>query len=94
MHATDIRLKFDNLALTGPRQSPLTPEEAADHAAAAKNMSQMWATFARTSRPGVPGQPTWPAYDLQSRATMMIEARCHVANDPYPNERQVWTEIG
>ena len=72
----------------------LTPEEAADHAAAAKNMSRMWATFARTSRPGVPGQPTWPAYDLQSRATMMIEARCHVAKDPYPNERQVWTEIG
>jgi para-nitrobenzyl esterase len=94
MHAMDIRLKFDNLALTEGRQPSLTPEERADHEMAAKNMSRMWATFARTSQPAAPGQPAWPAYDLQTRATMMIAARCHVANDPYPDERKVWTEIG
>ena len=94
MHAMDIRLKFDNVALTEGRQPSLTPEERADHEMAAKNMSRMWATFARTSQPAAPGQPAWPAYDLQTRATMMIAARCHVANDPYPEERKVWTEIG
>ena len=94
MHAMDIRLKFDNLGVAPSRQPPLTSEEAADHALAAKNMSRMWATFARTSQPAAPGQPAWPAYDLQTRATMMIEAHCHVANDPYPAERQAWTEIG
>lgn len=89
----DIRLKFDNLAVADARRPPLSAEEAADHAMAAKNMSRLWATFARTSQPAAPGQPEWPAYDLQKRATMMIEARCHVANDPYPGERQVWTEL-
>jgi para-nitrobenzyl esterase len=92
-HAMDIRLKFDNLAPAEARMRSLTEEEHADHVLAAKNMSRMWASFARTSQPAAPGQPSWPAYDLDTRATMMIAARCHVANDPYPAERQVWADI-
>jgi para-nitrobenzyl esterase len=92
-HAMDIRLKFDNLAPSEQRVRSLTQEEYADHALAAKNMSRMWASFARTSQPAAPGQPSWPAYDLNTRATMMIAARCHVANDPYPAEREVWADI-
>ena len=92
-HAMDIRLKFDNLAPSESRIRSLTGEESAEHAMAAKNMSRMWATFARTGQPAAPDQPTWPAYDLNNRATMMIAARCHVANDPYPNERKVWEGI-
>jgi len=94
MHAMDIRLKFDNLAAAEQRQRSQTPEEHADHEMAAKNMSRMWAAFARSSQPSAPGQPAWPAYNLQNRATMMIASRCHVAEDPYAAERQVWTEIG
>ncbi len=93
MHAMDIRLKFDNVDVAEARQRSLTSEEHADHLLAAKNMSQMWAAFARGSQPAASGQPAWPAYDLQTRATMMIAARCHVADDPYPAERQVWSEI-
>jgi para-nitrobenzyl esterase len=93
-HAMDIRLKFDNLAPAESRMRSLTQEEHADHVLAAKNMSRMWASFARTSQPAAPGQPFWLAYDLDTRATMMIAARCHVANDPYPAEREVWAEIG
>jgi para-nitrobenzyl esterase len=92
-HAMDIRLKFDNLAPAESRIRSLTEEESADHVLAARNMSQMWASFARTGQPRAPEQPAWPAYDLQTRATMMIAARCHVADDPYPNERKVWEEI-
>jgi para-nitrobenzyl esterase len=94
MHAMDIRLKFDNVAASQGRLPPVSPEEAADHAQAAKNMSGLWATFARTSQPAAAGQPEWPRYDLQTRATMMIAARCHIAYDPYPAERQIWSEIG
>jgi para-nitrobenzyl esterase len=93
-HAADIRLKFDNMASTEFRQPPLSSQEEGDHELTAKNMSRMWTNFARDGQPAAPGQPHWPAYDLQSRATMMICARCHVANDPYPEERKVWTEIG
>lgn len=93
MHAMDIRLKFDNLAAAERMAPSLTPEEHADHEKAARNMSQMWATFARTSQPAATGQPSWPAYDLRSRSTMYIAAHCHVADDPYPTERQVWADI-
>jgi para-nitrobenzyl esterase len=93
-HAMDIRLKFDNLEPAEARRPSLTPEEHAEHEMAAKNMSRMWAAFARTSQPAAPGQPAWPAYDLQTRAAMMIAARCHVANDAYPGEREAWGRIG
>jgi para-nitrobenzyl esterase len=93
MHAMDIRLKFDNVAASEARTPSLTPEERAEHEKAAKNMSQMWAEFARSSQPSAPGQPDWPAYNLDSRATMVIAAHCHVALDPYPTERQIWAEI-
>ena len=63
-HAMDIRLKFDNLAPSESRIRSLTDEESADHVLAAKNMSRMWASFARTGQPRAPDQPTWPAYDL------------------------------
>lgn len=92
-HAMDIRLKFNNLAPAESRMHSLTPEEHADHVLAAQNMSRMWASFARTGQPAAPDQPSWPAYDLDTRATMMIAARCHVANDPYPAEREVWAEM-
>jgi para-nitrobenzyl esterase len=94
MHAMDIRLKFDNV-VEGEAGRPLqSPEEAADHHLAAKNMSRFWAAFARTSQPTAPGQPAWVPYDLQQRATMMIGPHCHVANDPYPAEREAWTGMG
>lgn len=93
MHAMDIRLKFDNVGISESRTPSLTPEERAEHEMAAKNMSRMWASFARTNQPRAAGQPSWPAYDLQTRSTMMIAARCHVANDPYPAEREVWSAM-
>jgi len=92
MHAMDIRYKFDNVGLS-PAGRGQSAEEAADHELAAKNMSRLWAAFARTGTPAATGQPAWPAYDLRLRATMMIAARCHVANDPYPEERRVWETL-
>ena len=65
-HAMDIRLKFDNLAPAESRIRSLTEEESADHALAARNMSQMWASFAHTGQPRAPEQPAWPAYDLKT----------------------------
>ncbi|MEY4762853.1 MAG: hypothetical protein RLZZ200_2709 [Pseudomonadota bacterium] len=94
MHAMDIRLKFDNVASSDRMAPPLSPEERADHEKAGKNMSGMWAAFARTGKPAAAGQPTWPAYDLVTRSTMYIAANCHVANDPYPTERRIWEDIG
>ena len=60
---------------------------------AAHNMAELWSTFARTGKPAAKGQPEWPAYTAQTRATMEIDAECKVANDPYPLERKLWERL-
>jgi para-nitrobenzyl esterase len=56
-------------------------------------MSEMWSTFARTGHPGAKGQPKWPAYTLQMRATMEINAQCTVVDDPHSIERKLWENL-
>ena len=60
---------------------------------AAHNMAEMWSTFARTGQPAAKGQPEWPAYTPEKRATMEIDADCKVVNDPYPLERKLWERL-
>lgn len=64
-----------------------------DSVQAALNMSEMWSTFARTGHPGAKGQPFWPAYDAEKRATMEIDAQCKVVDDPFSIERAVWEKL-
>ncbi len=98
-HATEIWYKFDNVDLEEPQalRDPSRPGLIGtdpDRKKAALNMSQMWTTFARTGVPGAQGQPSWPAYDPQTRSTMMIDAQCRVENDPFGIERAMWDSLG
>jgi len=91
-HATEIWYKFNNVDVEGPKD-PTRPSLIGtdpDRKKAALNMSEMWATFARTGHPGAKGQPSWPAYTMQKRATMMIDAQCKVEEDPFGQERALW----
>jgi len=36
-------------------------------------MLEAWTSFARSGRPKAPGLPAWPAFDAQSRATMVVD---------------------
>ncbi|SFK02235.1 carboxylesterase/lipase family protein [Caulobacter sp. UNC279MFTsu5.1] len=87
MHASDIPLVFNTVAspdtLAGSR---------ADRFAAARNVSAMWANFARTGRPSAPGQPAWPAYDLKTRSTMVLDVACTVVPDRFGGERRAWAK--
>jgi para-nitrobenzyl esterase len=53
----------------------------------------MWANFARTGRPSAPGQPAWPAYDLKTRQTMVLDVACSVVPDRFGAERRVWARV-
>jgi para-nitrobenzyl esterase len=35
----------------------------------------------------------WPAYDIETRATMRIDARCTVVDDPFGEERKMWEQL-
>jgi para-nitrobenzyl esterase len=81
-HASDIPLKFGNTPAGRP----------AGERATARRMSALWAGFARDSRPNAPGVPRWPAYTRRDRATMWIDARCRIVNDPDQPERLYWEQ--
>jgi para-nitrobenzyl esterase len=92
-HATEIPYKFNNIEVVKSMGGGGFIGANAGSATAAHNMSEMWATFARTGRPGAKGQPEWPAYDLKNRATMEIDAQCKVVRDPYAKERELWERL-
>jgi para-nitrobenzyl esterase len=48
----------------------------------ARQMSAAWLAFART------GDPGWPAYDAQTRATMVFDLESRVENDPLSGVRR------
>ena len=60
------------------------------HAEAAKAISSYFATFARNGVPSAAGQPAWPRYHTTTRPVMLLNAQCHVVDDPDGKERQFW----
>jgi para-nitrobenzyl esterase len=54
----------------------------------AKQLSSAWVAFARTGNPDTPSIPHWPAYDSNTRATMMFDLKSKVVNDPYGDVRK------
>jgi len=55
--------------------------------ALADKVSDAWIAFARTGDPNTPKLPHWPVYDLQDRATMVINSVSKVVNDPLREQR-------
>jgi para-nitrobenzyl esterase len=100
-HALEIPYKFNLVQPASQGQNAGANGHAPDMMAisdpdsvkTAHNMSEMWSTFARTGHPGAKGQPKWPAYTTQKRATMAINAQCTVVDDPYSLERNVWEKL-
>lgn len=87
-HASDISLVFDNyefhdLQGTGPGL-----------AEASKAISSYFTSFARKAVPTAADQPAWPRYDTKTRATMILNSRCRVIDDPDKDERIFWQQRG
>ena len=100
-HAMEIAYKFDLIRPTQQGASGQPEQTAtrtmmdtdASSVKTAKNMSEMWSTFARTGKPAAKGQPDWIPYDTGQRATMLINAECKLADDPWRLEREVWEKL-
>jgi len=52
------------------------------------NMMDAWLAFAKTGNPSHPGIGAWPAFDAQTRATMIFDRQCRPENDPFAEERR------
>ncbi len=90
-HTIDIPFMFDNLAMA-PGQIGTSAEQIAAAQPLADVMSEMLIRYGKTGNPNGdgahPGMPTWPAYDLKERNTMMWELPVRVEKDPRAEERK------
>ena len=87
-HGLDVPLIFDNV--------PLAEQMVGTGAAAQKVadlMSEMLIAFARANRPVSRAIPSWPAYDLDRRRTLLIDATSRVADDPRGDERRLFAVV-
>jgi len=77
-HTLDIPFMFDNVdkarVLVGPGPEP---------DALARQISGAWLAFART------GNPNWPPYTAERRATMLFDVNSRVADDPNGEIRKI-----
>jgi para-nitrobenzyl esterase len=76
LHASEIAFTFDNAEICD-HYSGGVPEAFV----LPKQISNAWANFARTGNPSHSGVPRSPAYRSERRATMYLDAPCHVRND-------------
>jgi para-nitrobenzyl esterase len=87
VHGIDVSLVFHNARsiLTGTSPAART---------LADKMAATWAAFARTGDPNHAAIPHWPAYDGQTRATMIFDTNTRIENDPRREFRELWEELG
>jgi len=83
-HALEIPFAFDNLdragvdVFIGPGERPQ---------AVADVMHRAWIGFITS------GDPGWPRYDTQTRATRLFNEPCTTENDPDSAQREAWEGI-
>ena len=87
-HAFEIPFVFGNAQL-----SDEVTGGGPDAVALAAKMRDAWIAFARNGDPGHAELPAWPAYDTKTRATLLFNDVCTVANDPGRTERMLWEKI-
>lgn len=87
-HTMDIALAFGTLGVEGSFTG-MGPE-------ARRLSGQIMAAFAalaRTGRPVANGVPTWPAYTLPNRATMVFDTVSRAVDDPRKWERELFARV-
>jgi len=88
-HTLEIPFVFNNIQIAklltgaGPEAFEL-----------ANKVSDAWVAFARTGNPNALGLPTWPAYNNQDRATMVIDNQSKIVLDPIREKRLLLMEVG
>ncbi len=68
-------------------------ENAKAEAALAQQMHLAWAAFIRGETPVAPGLPAWPQYELNSRATMILDTTSRVEQHPQEAELKLWDGV-
>jgi para-nitrobenzyl esterase len=84
IHGLDVDASFNNF-----RNNPCGGGDP-EGRRMAKLFATTWAQFAKTGSPNNELIPNWPAYNAQTRATMIFDSHTRVENDPRSDMRKYW----
>ncbi|TCP33737.1 carboxylesterase/lipase family protein [Sphingomonas sp. BK235] len=87
-HTMDIPLVFGTLDAAGSQTGT-----GADARAASATLQNAFAAFAASGRPDHRGAPDWPRYTLERRATLIVDARSRVEDDPRRWQRELFARV-
>ncbi|HWE46883.1 MAG TPA: carboxylesterase family protein [Caulobacteraceae bacterium] len=87
VHASDVSASLNN------RRDAILGSETRKAAAATEALSSAWINFARSGDPNGEGVPSWPAYDTASRATLLLDDKVELVNDPDREVREFWAAM-
>ena len=85
VHALEVPFVFDTASPDAPLFGPLLGNDPPQQLA--RTMHGAWIAFART------GDPGWPNYDLERRATLRFDTTSQVVQDPRSWERALWEGV-
>jgi para-nitrobenzyl esterase len=86
VHGVDVGMTFNNARGAIAGDSPEARALAARFAAA-------WVAFAKTGDPNTDVNPRWPAYDSQTRPTMVWDSEVTLEHDPLRELRTLWDDL-
>jgi para-nitrobenzyl esterase len=84
MHTMDIPFALDIVEIAKSEVG-----EGKEQQLLADKMSAAFVAFAATGKPEAKLLPQWPAFNLETRPTMIFNNECKLINDPYREERLV-----
>jgi carboxylesterase type B len=85
VHALEVPFVFDTASPDAPLFGPLLGANPPQQLA--RDLHAAWIAFATT------GDPGWPRYDLNQRATMRFDLVSEVVHDPRSWERALWQDF-
>ena len=92
-HAAEIPFTFNRF--NSPDPGELIGYDGKDPIA--RELAQRWSdtliAFVRTGDPNGAGLPTWPHYDSESRATMVLDAMPRIDHDLNRDLRELWEKV-
>lgn len=59
----------------------------------ANSMHDAWSAFIRGEAPAAAGLPAWPAYNLQTRPTMLLDTASRIEDAPQKAEFDLWSGL-
>lgn len=87
-HGIEVPLVFDSV-----KEAPGLTGGGPDAQHMADQMSSAWIAFAHTGNPDTKGIPHWPAYEIDTRATMFFDTESKVVKDADHEKRLIWEKL-